>query len=228
MKQRNEGVRVAMRERAAVYRFLSGLYLRECQDEYLRKLTSQGFPETGEGQFSCGCKSVNEYLSAGGDGMRQELACDYAKVFLGAGVYDGEAANPYESVYASEARLLMQEPRDEVLRLYRAESVAVRQEEGAFLPEDHLSFELAFMAHYAERTAEALEDGDPALAVEYLEKQASFLRNHLNNWVPLLCEDVRSLARTGFYRGLADVTQGFLSDDERCLEDLKGVLSAAA
>ena len=66
-----------------------------------------------------GLAVIREYLRHRHGGTRQELAVDYARVFLGAGSYDRILAPPYESVFTSEERILMQDARDGAVSYYR-------------------------------------------------------------------------------------------------------------
>ena len=60
------------------------------------------------------------YLSQADGTVLTELAVDYVRAFIGSGNDGFSAAYPYESVYTSPKRLMMQDARDEVLVLYRA------------------------------------------------------------------------------------------------------------
>ena len=59
-----------------------------------------------------------------------ELAIDYVRTFIGHGVNGYSAAYPYESVYTSERRLMMQEARAEVLKTLRENRLEARQLDG--------------------------------------------------------------------------------------------------
>ena len=84
-------------------------------------------------------------------------------------------------------------------------------------PEDHLSFEFQFMAKLIERASAALDAGDAARSAELCAKQRTFFDEHLVNWVPRLCADVRAYAQTAFYRGVADITEGFLQLEDQMI-----------
>lgn len=57
----------------------------------------------------------------------------------------------------------------------------------------------------------ALDAGDEAAAAAAREAQAVFVKNHLMNWVPQLCDDLERRAKTGLYRGLAETIRQFLA-----------------
>lgn len=195
--------------RKTVFEFLSAVYLTEMTRDFLDELRCE--PIALDGELA---RFVDSLQDVDLDVVRSDLAAEYARLFLG---MSSSPVAPYESVYASDLHILMQEPRDEVLGEYRSEGLVVTAD--LRLPEDHLSFELAFMAHMCQRTIEARRIGDYDEADRCLVKQRTFLEAHLLNWVPALCADVRARARTSFYRGIADLTERCLDFDRVCLSD---------
>ena len=82
----------------------------------LRELQKMRFPQaTGNAAADEGYHQLYDYLKRAWDDSVTELAIDYVSTFIGHGVNGYSAAYPYESVYTSERRLLMQEARAEVL-----------------------------------------------------------------------------------------------------------------
>ena len=181
--------------RKGFYEFLASMYKLELTDEQIGTLTKQDLPTDAE-YVGAGYATVKEYLRHRDSGTRQELAVDYARVFLCAGMYEQLMAPPYEAVYTSEELGL---PADNTT------------------PEDHLSFEFQFMAKLIERAGAALDAGDEARYAELCAKQRAFFDEHLANWVPRLCADVRAYAQTAFYRGVADITEGFLQLEDQMI-----------
>ncbi len=149
-----------------------------------------------------------------------DLAVDYVRTFIGHGTNTYGAAHPFESVYTSERRLLMQDARDEVRAVYRSFNIDKQDEwrEG----EDHVALELEFMGILSCRTAAALRADDVDCAEQLLSAQRNFLDDHLRTWVPLMAADMRRFAKTDLYRGLADLVEGLLATDA---EFLDGVLA---
>ena len=58
------------------------------------------------------------------------------------------------------------------------------------------------------------------LWTHFLAYNPAFLEEHLLNWVPDFADDVQRVARTGFYRALADIVLGVLETDQAFLEDV--------
>lgn len=215
MEQRDKDDLAAVNAaRKGFYEFLASMYKLELTDEQIETLAKQDLP-VDAAYVGSGYATVKEYLRHRDSGTRQELAVDYARVFLCAGMYEQLMAPPYESVYTSEEHLLMQDARDSVVACYLAEELGLSADNTT--PEDHLSFEFQFMAKLVEREQAALEARDEARHAELCARQRAFFDEHLANWVPRLCADVRAHARTSFYRGIADITEGFLELEDQMI-----------
>jgi anaerobic sulfite reductase subunit A len=162
---------------------------------------------------------LKEYLRQPRKDLLTDLAVDYAKVFLGAGISNNDgAAYPYESVYTSPERLIMQDARDQVVAAYRVKGLDIAQK--LDFPEDHIALELEFMAYLCTETQSALVTQDRTSLLDCLKEQMNFLTQHLWNWVPEFCADVEKNSGTMFYTAISKVTHGFLRLELALLEDL--------
>ena len=205
--------------RAGTYRFLARLYRTEIDEALLEEMREMLFPaSTGNAQLDEGYYLIAKHLSNTWENALVDLAVDYSRCFVGHGLDAFSAAYPFESIYTSEKRLLMQAARDEVLAIYRSEGLG--KQAGWREGEDHLAVELEFMQILCERCAEALRRGDEDEAARILATQRNFLADHLISWTPMLTSDLRKFAKTGTYQGLASLTDGFLSVEEELLDDL--------
>lgn len=207
-----------MNARARSYGMLACLFREEVDLPTLRELQQMRFPQaTGNAAADEGYHQLYDYLKRAWDDSVTELAIDYVSTFIGHGVNGYSAAYPYESVYTSERRLLMQEARAEVLATLRENELVRGNWNEA---EDHIALELEFMQRLSLRAADALSDDAEEEAIAYLRTSYDFLENHLLNWVPMLVADMRMHARTLFYQGLAQLTLGSLQEDEAVLREL--------
>ncbi len=213
----------ALSERSAFYRFLSSIFFKEVTDELIDKLHAQVATVEDDGTLAGqGWRELRHYLSRKGPDPRTELAVDYARTFLAAGTVEGDAACPFESIYTSEEHLIMQDARDEVRLEYIRQGVNV--DASLNLPEDHLSFELEFMAIMSDRAHTALVQDDAATARAALQVQRDFAQAHLLNWLPLLTEAVINTAHQEFYVAICHITQGFVEQDVELLDEMIGLL----
>ena len=170
------------------------------------------------GNVDEGYRLIATYLSGMWENTLTELAADYMRVFFGHGYNGHAAAYPFESVYTSEKRLLMQGSRDEVLALYRA--AGLEKQESWKEGEDHIALELEYMQVLADRTVRTLAQGGQDEAVSLAKSQLNFLDDHLLGWAPMMTAEVKRFAKTDFYRGLAYLTEGYLETDKALLSDL--------
>lgn len=217
--EERESLASLVKQRADTYGLLSRLYRVEVDQELLDELCGMRFPaSTGNADVDQGYRLMATYLSNLWENSVTDLAVDYVRCFIGHGVDAYSAAYPFESVYTSEKRLLMQEARDEVLAIYRSAGLDKQStwKEG----EDHIAVELEFMQIIAQRTADALLRGDDDEAFNLLLTQRNFAEDHLLSWVPMMTADLKRFAKTDFYRGLAFLTEGFLATDREFLEDI--------
>ena len=207
--------------RAKTYGLLARLYRVEVDAPLLKELRGMRFPtNTGNARVDAGYDLMYRYLKNVWEDALLDLARDYVRVFIGHGVNGHAAAYPYESVHTSEKRLLMQEARAEVLAIYRANNL--KKEEHWRECEDHIAVELEFMQIMAQRTAEQLRAGDEDAAEASLRTQRAFVADHLANWVPMLTADMLRFSETELYRGLAELTAGFVETEGQLLDELLG------
>lgn len=225
--------------RSSFYRTLSSLYYATLRQDQIDQLAGTDFSAFGaeDPLLVEGFNDLRRYLRKRNTGTRQELAVDFTSAFIGTKVVHGLSAVPYESVYKSEDGLLMQEPRNEVYRIYK--KVAIKLKEGVNLPEDHLAFELEFMAVMSERAASLLlenasaespdgkplssEDLDTQVAQQVLENlqlQRSFLSEHILSWFKEFSDRASSILKTRFYHGVLKITEGYLMMDVDTLDGL--------
>lgn len=231
--------------RREMYRFLSRLYVLEVDGELLDALCKIKAPaECPDEDMAEGYGMMTSFLKESRERDTQavldDLAVDYARIFLSAGVAQGKAAFPYESVYTSRKHLMMQDSRNEVVALYAAKGFTPA-EDMYRVPEDHLGLLLEYMALLCEECAEAqppqdgawgecppsgngervymecLPSGNGERVKASLTEQQAFLKEHLNNWAPAFAGEVQKYAATDFYKGLAKLTKGFLAAEGELL-----------
>lgn len=211
------------------YRFLSQMLFRELNAEAIEALREQEWPrDTGNESLDRGYAQIRRFFSFAPTDARSQLAVEYARVFLAAGVFSQDVATavPYESVFTSEGHLMMQESRDDVVRRYAADGFAVNPE--LHEPEDHLSFELEYLAHMSGRALRALEHDELAAVRANLERQREFIDAHLLNWVGDLHRVAGEYAKTTFYTGMLLVAQGALEQSRELIDEAVEQLDSGA
>lgn len=209
-----------MKNRENLYSFLSRLYRVEVDEPLLTQMKVMSFPvECCETELSEGYQVLREYLDKCGSDPLNDLAADYARIFLGAGVAEGSAAFPYESVYTSKERIIMQDARDQVMAIYAAKGLKKNDKSPEFY-EDHICLELEFMAFLCRETQSVLDTQNESEVLSCLKDQMDFLSKHLLNWARRFSADIEKYADTKFYKGIGKITNGYLNLDRTILESL--------
>ena len=218
--------------RRDTYAFLARMFREEIDQPLIAGLKQLSFSEVADDEFSKGMGLLGCYLGHAGFDARTQLAVDYARVFLGIGSPDGQAAHPYESVYTSPEHLMMQDAHDAMAGLLRAKGLE-RRPQGAngsdYLaqalsantePVDHVALEMDFIGWLVEEGYEAACEGRVDDAAASVREQKDFLEEHLLNWAPSFCADAERRAETDFYRGVARMTTAYLASDAALLDEL--------
>lgn len=206
-----------MLNRRNLYHFFARFFQKEIDAEFFESLRHIEFPaereENALTEFQDALLRLNEYFEYDAGETLDDLAADYAKTFLGAGSADGAAAFPYESVYTSPKRIMMQDAWNQVCDIYETKGIE-RNEAANDLLEDHIAMEMEFMAYLCDETSQYTE------TLAGLEEQREFLNKHLLNWAPEFCLDIKVHADTEFYRMVGQLTTGFLQLDSFILDKM--------
>ena len=214
-----------MVNRRNLYHLLSRLFQEEVDQSFYDLLKTLVFPagreENALTEFRDALLRLNEYFEYDAGETLDDLAADYAKTFLGAGMAQGSAAFPYESVYTSPKRVMMQDAWNQVCDIYEQKGL-VRNDASKDLMEDHIAVELDFMAFLCDETSRFTE------TLAGLEEQKEFLNRHLLNWAPEFCLDIKVHADTEFYRMVGQLTTGFLQLDSFILDQMIDARKARA
>jgi anaerobic sulfite reductase subunit A len=203
-----------MKNRENLYRFLGKIYRKEVDQNFLDQMNAMEFPIDGpDSDLSKGFGMIRDYLEHYGDDALTDLAVDYAKVFLAAGASQSNAAFPYESVYTSRKRIVMQDAWEKVCEIYTAKGLA-KGNVTKDIMEDHITLELEYMALLCKEAQEDEENW------ELLYEQRDFLNQHLLNWVPEFCADINKYADTMFYKSIGKITDAYLKLDRAILDSM--------
>lgn len=218
----------ALMGRASFYETLASLYFKPLSQEQIDAMAASDFSAYAQTNefFSAGFNDITRYLRKRNSGTRQNLAVDFTTAFGGVGTYEGKTAVPYKSVFTSDEGLMFQEGYQEVFQALKNESVKLR--DGLDWPCDHISFMFQFMALQSRRINSALELGNIEEALRLIENSQEFLGKHILSWFSTFVDLALKLLKTRFYRGVLEITQGFLDLDKETLADMQSVVSEEA
>ena len=207
--------------RSALYRFLSGLYLMEVDAAQLAALKKLSFPAvTGSSDadedLRQGYGLLQAALAETEEADLDELAADYAKIFLAAGDASGKAAFPYASVYLDRKHCVGGDMDAKMRALYLARG-REPDPDCYRTTHDHIGLMLEYMAILCDEQLDAREDDFRIGAL--VREQRDFLRDDLQSWVYAFTADVVKYAGMKFYPGVALVTNGFLKKETEFLKE---------
>jgi TorA maturation chaperone TorD len=123
----------------ALNKVLGRVYIKEADQQLLNVLRTITWTDDTASAAYANQETLQKFLEAAGEQTIEDLAVDYARVFLGAGITEEKSAYPFESVYTSPQGLICQDAYEDALRTYRKYGLARSQND---LYEDHIGLEL--------------------------------------------------------------------------------------
>lgn len=115
-------------------------------------------------------------------------------------------APPWESVYKTKERLVMQEHTVQVRKFYKKYGLALCGQYSE--PDDHIGLELLFLSYLTQKTTQALEEDDMDSFEKFEDARKAFLADHLLQWSLLFCSQINKYAQTEFYKGMGLLLNG--------------------
>lgn len=211
--------------RAKIYQLLSTLHFKPHQPELLKFLAEwvSAQVETGDSyntfspEMQQGLSLLHSFFRNMEGKPWQEIgdtiSVEFTRLFRGV-KKEYSPPPPYESVYCEEPGRVFGELTMEVYRQYRSFGYnlidALKNE-----PPDHLSFELDFMHQMCSKEADAWQDDDESRALHLQEVEREFCQKHLLTWISRLRDQIKEFDSLGFFRGLAELTVGWVTFDYR-------------
>ena len=128
----------------------------------------------------------------------EELLWDYTRLFIGPYKLP---CPPWESVYTSPKRLMMQEAADQVNKLYKEAGLEINSND--VMP-DHIGAELNFLAVLLQKALSQTEKDF------YMGIAGRFLAEHLLKWLPNFTKDLEDAAEAPMYKALARTTRNVI------------------
>ena len=126
----------------------------------------------------------------------ENILSDYTQLFIGPYKLP---CPPWESVYTSPKRLMMQDAADQVRQIYGKAGLTINT---ADVMPDHIGAELNFLALLLQGMHSEMDGKD-----EYMRLAGKLLDEHLLKWTPDFTRDMEEAAETSFYKELARATR---------------------
>ncbi len=200
--------------------FLSRVFL-DLPDPVLMKHLIEGNPfgdwpvDSATPKLRRGLERLASFCTHWTPAQLKGLTLDYTQLFLG---LDRTLAAPYESVFLSEDHLLFEKQTLAVRVVY--EQYDLQAPEKNRIPDDHLGYELQFVAALCDKLVHAWQGGECQTKTSLHTDLCQFLDQHLLQWLPAFCDRVDRYGETEFYKGMAQVAQATAVDLRRDLANL--------
>ncbi len=212
-KETMDGMRERVRSREDTYGFLAGIFREELTVEQIKEMINTDMLNL---MVDAGCTiDFDYYRNNSLEHIEEELACEYASLFIG----PGEHIPPYESIYVPDSTgkvgYYWGECTVDMKNWVEHYGLGISEKFGS-IP-DHISIELEFMQKLIEQERLAWEKGDTGTTGKCIEVEKTFFHKHINSWVPTFCERVIDTANLDFYRQVARLTKNFIEEEEQLL-----------
>lgn len=186
--------------RLGLYQLLVALYRYPLCQEVLDALTTLDWQ--GDTPLTHSLRDLQATLGGLDKSTLECLNIEMTRLMEGPGL---TPAPPYASYYLNGMQLMG--PAAQAARRAYLEWQA-SPEQGS-IPPDHITLELGFLAFLAEQSTQP----------EALLASLSFLRDHLQPWLPRFCADLEANSREAFFAALARFTHQVVEADEAWLAD---------
>jgi TorA-specific chaperone len=217
--------------REILFRFLSRSFSKEPDEQFLQNLPAVScalkhlVSDLKEDDLLQGSQLLEDFLQetreTAAENILRNLAEQYASLFLGVGP---ENISLCESAYRNERGLLFQGSYFEVLEEYS--KVGLMKQVDFKEPEDHLSVELAFMAHLCRRSVETLRKGKKKETEACYRLQKRFLDDHLDPWVSRFTQGLLDVSPSKLYMAMAHLLRGYVEADRTWVDELLSEIGA--
>lgn len=229
MTTQEDGIAIILANRHYLYQLLQRIFGNEpnpelldiVTDEHTREALELMLDEDDDHLQTCLAlfTELRSVLCIDTAAALDRLGDEYTRLLIGPHKLP---APPWESVYVTKERTLFQENTLKVRRTYLKYQ---------FLPanypheaDDHLAFELDFMAHLARLTSASFDEHSTADAKQLLHDQKTFLDEHLLVWIGGFARDIQNSKTHYFYPQMAALTKQFLHTDHQVLDELLSLL----
>lgn len=204
------------RYRAGIYRMASSVFVTEPTETFLSQLfeaaqlsLDAGHPRACEGVLF---QQLRNYAEHSVSEMRECIAGEYAELFIGP---RPPLAPLYESLYQGFPNRLFADVTRQVGRFYERCGLAVSRRNR--VPDDHIGYELEFMATLCEREVSAVESGSKSETEALQKLQLEFIVMHLGAWVSPFARRIEAAECAGYFELWAQFVEAFVYEDDHFL-----------
>jgi putative dimethyl sulfoxide reductase chaperone len=192
--------------RAQIYKWLADCYYTPGEDiiERTRKLSHHLKPMCPQAVHAVDMMKAAVLTEDGPEALKVE----FARLFVGP---FSLLAPPYGSVYLDAERKIMGDSALDLQQRYR--EVGLDLAEDFKDAPDHIAAELEFMHFLIIKELQAVNHADLNEITSCMDKQRSFLGDHLGAWIAPFTQQVEERTCNDYFAGLAAATRLFVEND---------------
>lgn len=214
--------------RADAYTFLGNAFREPPSADGLKSIRGEAFLDSAAEMFSAKTLAPLRQFAAAVEEtaeLQRQAHQEFMNLFK---VPGGQYVTPYESVFRDTREiagrptkgLLMGQSAIDVQKWYRLAALDI-SDEYQDLP-DHISLELAYLAHLCAKEQEFAAAGDEAKLARAWDMERDFLAAHVVPWIGELRDKIHGKSRHAYFRAVADMAVEFTQRDLTTLEDILG------
>jgi TorA maturation chaperone TorD len=211
------------RYRAAMYRVVSSVFAVEPNEESLAHMIQKAQKaQNHECVRTYELEVISHIRGYGKEELSPlctKIRTEYAELFLGP---RPPLAPLYESLYRGFSHRLCTETTVQVRSFYERQGLMVTRYNR--VPDDHIAYELEFMAYLCEKELRAFAESAVEAAYDSQKVQLDFIVTHLGKWVALFAARVSQAWCADYYKVWSSFIRRFVAEDE---VDLRGKITAA-
>lgn len=203
------GIYLIMRERTYLYKALSELYKGNPHEQLIKAILAERFRGLGE--------TVGDEFELVKGGHK--LICDFIEENNNPKEIEIVLHREYEKILRGTSYALQR--NYETMEKDVLKSLAEFYKEEAWVPPegyprelDHVSVQSEFMFFLCAKNRKAIIDRKADTVNQNMKVQRDFLYKHVYDWFPKFADELYKRAESNFYRGLAQLTKGFIAVDK--------------
>lgn len=184
-----------------LFSYLSEVFLNEPDEDFIHQMIAQklyfSFPyESEDAVLQKGLNLLRNFSIQWEKPQIYALRDEYFRMFHGT---EKMLVPPYESVYLSREHLMFEKETLQIRKFYSA--YGLRIDKLNIIPDDHIGYELLFIAYLAKLAVEAIQTENEEDFEKIKSDILSFLAEHPLKWIDSFTELLNKHAQGFYFRG---------------------------
>ncbi len=202
-----------LKTRGGLYAFLAKMYLENPPKEFAEDLKSGKFFSSADSlalnpEMKVGIEALKNYAKDTKGDIYEEMEDEFVNLFIMGPNRILPFSSEHTEMDSTESRL-------KAKQIYA--KAGFKKSEDCPETSDHIALHLEFMRYICKSQLEAIEDKKKLRAL--LVSQREYL-DDLLGWAPNFCDKIQESERASFYKGIAELTKGFMKFEGEVIDDL--------